>query len=369
MKMKKVAFLAYTDYGNVMTNWSHAINKYSSKYTSKIICVIPHKFSYEIQHDIDLSSSNLGGNIIIDEKNKKEAMEWLLQSDHIVFAEEMSLLNFPRRYKTMQVFQQIFGFHLLELKASKPSLKLYIQHCGMDYRSGHKQFDEINEQYFDRILMGVDLYRLTPKTSKYCVSVASYQTPLSLNNSIEMIKQKFSGTSLKVFHAPSSYSTKGTEEIRKVVSATFNKLPSNSQFEITYEESVPPVPNSQIINSKIKSHIYIDQFHAEIGGYGISSIEALACGNIVFSSIHKLETDAIELQFLTKEKVERFPIIDTSMDLELFQKKLLKVLVTPMDQLKSEAINSFEFYNETYTYKALSHRFEEHVFIEDNDLS
>ncbi|MCO4783738.1 MAG: hypothetical protein KC646_15530 [Candidatus Cloacimonetes bacterium] len=367
MNKKKVAFLAYTDYGNTMTYWSHAINTHSSLYESKIICIIPHQFNYDIQHDIDLSPNSDNGNLSIDGSKRQAAIHWLLECDHIIFAEEMSLLSSPRRYRSLQLFQQIFGFHLLELKAAKASLKLYIHHCGIDYRQAYKEFDEINDQYFDKILIGVDLYRLSPKTDKHCVPVAAYQSNTSIVETINIIEKKFNEDVLRVFHAPSSHTTKGTESIKKVVQASFNLLPSHIKKQVVYEETVPPVPNAQIIDIKKKSHIYIDQFHQEIGGYGISSVEALAFGNIVLSSIHKLDKDALELQCLTKSRAEQFPIIDTTMDLELFQKKLLELFVTPMSILKKKAIDSFNFYNEIFTFESISKRFEEDILIRDEN--
>ncbi|PCJ17067.1 MAG: hypothetical protein COB02_14520 [Candidatus Cloacimonadota bacterium] len=362
MKKIKVCFLAYTDYGNTMTYWSHAINKYSTKYESKIICITPHQFQYEINHDVDLSISNENGALNIDQAKKNEAIEWILQCDQIIFAEEMSLFNNPRRYKSMQVFQQILGFHLLELKMSNPLLKLHIWHCGIDYRLAHKQFDEINEQYFDKILLGGDLYRLSPKTKKYYVPIVSYQTKESNGDIFKLILKKFNDDIIKVFHAPSSHSTKGTETIRKVVQEVFNQLPSYLNDKVVYEEITPPVKNVEIIEMKKKSHIYIDQYHQDIGGYGISSVEALAYGNIVLSSIHCMEPDALELQCQSKEMAKEFPIIDTSLDLEVFKNKLIKLLVTPKIELRDKAIKSFEFYQKLFTFKAISNYFEQIIF-------
>lgn len=360
MNKKKLAIFAYTDYGNTMTYWCHAINGFSKKIEAKIICVVPHRFSYSVKHDIDLCFETEGSSgLQVDVQKREEAKQWLLDCDHLIFAEEMRLLENPLRYRSFALFREIMGFCISELRAFKPSLRTYIHHCGMDYRSAHQQFNLINEQYFDRILVGVDLYRFTPGSSRYMIPIASYQSRHSHQDVRNKINQKFEAKKLKIFHSPSSHLSKGTELIRRVVKKVLAEISVN-ELSIEYFDVNPPIPNEQIIQHKLESHVFIDQVH-DIGAYGISSVEALAMGNIVFSAMHNISPKALELQCLGKDNASRFPILETTMNEEEFGYRLKNLILKPRKELKQMALDSFQFYLDLMSFEALAKRFEDYV--------
>ena len=54
MENKKVTFIGYRDYANVMTEYSKAINKNCDGFESKVICECSHPINFETKHDYDL---------------------------------------------------------------------------------------------------------------------------------------------------------------------------------------------------------------------------------------------------------------------------------------------------------------------------
>lgn len=362
--MKKVSFIGLCDYGNTMTYWAHALNEYSSKFEARSICVHPHRFQYKYEHHINLCPDvpDSNGNLNTNPEQIILAKEWILQSDFIVYAEEMNLVPEPLRYSLMTLLQRLIGFHLLELFSSKQDLKKYIWHSGIDYRSSSQGFNVVNPRVFDKVLMGVDLFRLSPKTKEILVPFVVTDPSQELK-SIEEVQAKYASDHLKIFHAPSSHGTKGTEDIRKVIHQVFQELQSEElELNWTYEEIVPPVPNEEVLKKKRESHLYIDQYQLDIGGYGISSTEALAQGNIVFSSLNKVPQDALQRQCLAKAEYEQFPIIDTGENLGIFKQKLKQWMKKPKEELLKKAVSSYQFHQKHMTFEASARRFEETVF-------
>ena len=134
-----------------------------------------------------------------------------------VFAEEMSLLDNPIRMRTMQLLQQILGFHLFEWKFENSDRKLFMWHCGMDYRIECRRFNQINPQYFDEVFLGADLFRLSDGDEFFSDPFVTYSSTWIIDQSMQKIFDKFDCKSLQIFHAPSNHSTKGTLEIRKAI--------------------------------------------------------------------------------------------------------------------------------------------------------
>ena len=363
---KKVCFIAFTDYGNSMTNWSRAIDQFSEGLESRSICIRPHHFSYGLSHDIDLTfpPEAGGGEYLINVEGRDKAIEWLLGSSHIVLAEEIQLEKKPLRYQTLGYLRKILNFCLLELKLANPKLNLYIHHCGIDYRVAHHQFDQLDLRYFDKVLMGVDLYRLCPGTPQYLVPVCAYQAPLSADKVEESIHQKFSLDEIRISHTPSSHSDKGTEIIRNVVREVFERVTPKTSLKLSYEEVNPPVPNARIIELKKKSHIHIDQFSSEVGGYGISSVEALSLGNIVLSSIQNISERDLELQCGSTELKARFPIINTQAIPSVLSQALENLLLASKEKRLDLALESHGFFQDLMSYPAVARRFEKKIFQE-----
>tara|TARA_B100000674_G_C37890974_1_gene938964 strand:- start:301 stop:1407 length:1107 start_codon:yes stop_codon:yes gene_type:complete len=355
----KVAFVALTDYGNTMTYWSNALNCFSSGLEAKIICIKPHKYSYCQPHDIDLTDGlDYDKGMRVDSNALDKALSWLKECKYIIFAEEMSLLENPVRMRTMQLLQQILGFHLLEWKLEQSNRKLFIWHCGMDYRLEYRRFNQINPQYFDKVFLGADLFRFSPGDEFYSVPFVTYSSNWSIEQSRQKILDKFAGKSLQIFHAPSNHSTKGTQQIRVAIRELYERLQGQLNIDLVYKEIDPPVSNSEVIKMKEESHIYIDQFHLDIGGYGISSTEALAYGNIVLASIQNISESSLVNQCGGQEDRDGFPIIHTGITKDSLVDKLVELCQKPLVELAKIALESNDFYWRKMSPQAVASRLE-----------
>ena len=62
--------------------------------------------------------------------------------------------------------------------------------------------------------------------------------------------------------------------------------------------------NSEIIELKKRTDIYIDQYNNEIGGFGTSSIEALNYGCITLCTINKLNN--LLFNIIEKKKISNY---------------------------------------------------------------
>ena len=73
MVSKKVTFIGYRDYANVMTEYSKAINKYCDNFESKVICECKHPIDFETKHDYDLLTYNEKNDVW--ERNEDQIVE------------------------------------------------------------------------------------------------------------------------------------------------------------------------------------------------------------------------------------------------------------------------------------------------------
>ena len=58
LRKRNIIIIDYCDYANVLTEWSRAINEHSDNFQSKVLCTRPHKFSYKLKHNWNMSMLN-----------------------------------------------------------------------------------------------------------------------------------------------------------------------------------------------------------------------------------------------------------------------------------------------------------------------
>lgn len=273
----KVSFIADIDYANVLTEYSHCFNKHSD-IESKSICLKSHPFNYKIQHDYDLESATL--------EQRKEALQFITESDCIVFAEENS--NLTSTYWMLDHIKDILGVDILELNS-----KVCIWHAGSTYRNNATYYNlHPLKHKLHKSLYGIDLYRLSPKSEKD-VPIHVYQYfDFDYDQFIADFKLKVSKKPWTVLHIPSNTNTKGTYEINETISQ-LDLDPNVFEYK-----NITGIPHPQVIEEKQNSIFYIDQFNPNIGGYGISTLESIINANFTFSTVNNI-SDSIH--YLTGE--------------------------------------------------------------------
>tara|TARA_R110002020_G_scaffold158864_14_gene342367 strand:- start:96 stop:1409 length:1314 start_codon:yes stop_codon:yes gene_type:complete len=282
--MKKVSFIGWKDYANVMTEYSAAINKYCEGFESKVICEIAHPIKYPKQHDYNLFDVDDKGNLTRRENDMIESKKWILDSDHIIFAPERGPIeddfidlvrsgkNSPHKFiKTFQKMgedepqkrmpgikriNEILKFNFLkETKAAK-NKNIHLYHTGTHYRNNFNLYNYQGIRNFNKLIHGVDLYRLSwydtspsndpnkpgifpeylggflnslgvqemSKKENHVTLYTSYERDMDRKKIEDLIDKKFNTNELIIFHAPTSKEMKGTNVITDIVEQVIERL-------------------------------------------------------------------------------------------------------------------------------------------------
>jgi len=314
--MKKIAFLAYCDYANVLTEYSNVINTYSDKYESKVICLTKHPFNYSLQHDYDLNTTNKVG----------EALKWVGDSEHIIFGEEMGL----GQYNTLTTFIDKFKININDKKIS-------VWHPGSNYRKGASNFNAnpFNSKLHRRIY-ALDLYPASPKTNKDIVLLPFKNFDVDFDKYMDNARAKIKQGVKTILHCPSNPSKKGTALIQKLI--TDSKLDSN-KFKFEY---ITGAPNDVVMRAKENATFYIDQFN-DVGSFGVATIESIIAGNIVICKIDKAKEGLGQLN-----SQSRLPIQHAGTDAETFKKVINQVINLDDESLEAMFQDNINYLKEHY---------------------
>ena len=425
-KVNKIAFIGYKDYANVMTEYSKSINKHCDGFESKVICECSHPIDFETKHDYDLLTYNESKDEWVrNEKEIELSKKWLEECSHIIIGEEKGpqMANEPRHYyekfgqnwqleamkecsqmnpndslRTIRdIFSNILKMDIIkDTKAGKDN-NLHLYHTGTVYRSQSDIFNLIGTTHFNKIIHGVDLYRLSWNnltndeqnllgvTSKYnpeknLAIYTSYDKDNEKEKITKLINAKFDTKKIIIFHAPTSKEMKGTDIITAVVSGLVSQINRKNkrmgidlEFEFITPETYEPtknlmdpetgwIPNSEIMKIKEMAHIYVDEFNPQVGYFGGSTVEGLMSGNVTFATINNFTLDA--MQAANKNiKSSLCPVIHLGENPKEFRDILKLTLEKPIEELKEIAHKSLEWYYETSTHKAVATKFEKEVLI------
>lgn len=311
---EKITFLVKVDYANILTEYSRIINEYSMKYESKVIAEMPHSFNYVLKHDIDM----------VTQSQIKKAIEWINQSKYIIFSEESGHGDFITLKSMMN-----------KLKINLDGKHLCVWHPGSHYRGSYQKFNSnpLNDKFFKRIYM-VDLYRLSPKNEKDVVLLPFMNFTIDDDLYTKSMLNKIKSINKNILHCPSNPSRKGTAEITRAV----NSITSQNFSFIVHTKK----PHKFIMDEKHKSLFYIDQFNKE-AGFGVSSIEALICGNITMSSISNSLSGLKKYGSKTK-----CPIINLGTNLTTLSETISEIMNYDKNKLYNICENNLNYLKECY---------------------
>ena len=181
------------------------------------------------------------------------------------------------------------------------------------------------------------MYRLAGSVSKdkkiVILPVKYSQTMYNVND----LRNKYDNVDkLTILHCPSSRRSKGSNTIQSLI----NKIIDSHNLHDKYEFlEVNGKSNEDIMDYKKKSHIYICQFNDDVGGFGVSAMEALSTGNIVLSSMNNIERSVLHSDF---------PIINIS-GIDNFEKQLLGLLLKDTQSIYNLALKSLNYYHREYS--------------------
>lgn len=417
-KIKRVSFVGWKDYANVMTEYSDSINKYVDGFESKVICEVPHPINYGKPHDFNLQNHDVSGNVIRNEEVIKESRSWLRKSNHIIFAPERGPnwgdgsptnqqehinklrsigLGDPKSHLTgLGYVSNILGMDIIKDTLAGNSGNVHLYHTGSHYRNNSELYNIIGINHFNKLIHSVDLYRLswydllnmdinnTPlnrllginkkySEENHVTLYTSYDKDLDKVGVNEIIDGKFVGSKILIFHAPTSREMKGTDIITQVVNDVIKKLDGVVDVEFitpqTYYETknlcdkdTGWIDNVEIMKLKKRCHIYIDEFNPQVGYFGGSTVEALMTGNVTFATINNFTPEAI-ISANKNINASVCPVINIGPTPDEFNNILMTYLQKPMSELKEIAKTGLDWYYQTSTHKSVAVKFEKEILI------
>jgi hypothetical protein len=312
---RRVAFLARTDFANVMTSWAKAIRRHSRTLEAASVCLRPHSFNYELQHDFDLSPHQYfpgrgeGWADLVTHDRVAAARDYLESADFVVQGDELD------SHQVFSLFEQLLGVDLMSL----PRQQLAIYHGGTAFRNDAPRRNKRDAE-FQAQLTHPDLYRLGGRNRRPIFPV------LQSVPTREEITTKFHGDRLLIVHTPSKVDVKGSAVIRQIVARVQAALPERN---VEYQE-ITGVSNDEVLARKREAHIHIDQFNdlgeRGVGGIGVSALEGFQAGNLVLCSLNHILPEVWRAWDLDPEHL---PLIDLGTDQEEFHQKLLEICRQP----------------------------------------
>ena len=313
--MKKyILFIADTDWANVSTRLSVELNKYSTKYKSDVICIRPHPFKYELQHQINLSENKFSRDYIIDLIKKAELVIYCHE------LQDKKLFFIPSFLK------------LIEKK------KKVIYHASYQFDN-----DTDNIKYLYQLFVP-EIYHLGLETKRMMIIPGC---PIQIANNIEkIITNRLLRQEIVISHACSRGGQAGLKRKGSdIIIRQMEKLQKTHKHVVFNYLPYQLREHGEIMRTKVETDIYIDQFNNEIGGFGVSSIESLGYGCIVLSSMNKIHADFRE-HF---NKDGDFPIINISGKEDNMFEELDRLCSLPKDKLVEIMVNNIDWVRKNLT--------------------
>ncbi|MGJ8724710.1 MAG: hypothetical protein ACSHYB_09145 [Roseibacillus sp.] len=283
----RIAFLSSSDHSNRATLISRALNEAEDRvFESKSICLRKNKFDYEVAHD---------WNIELDASARNAAIEWLRKCDWIVFS-EVKGVRWPGVLKGMSSFEKELAPDLTfkETQAYREG-HLVLFHRGSCYRENSRKINKVSEKdsRLQYAFYAADLHRLSLGREKdICLWPSYSRSDFNLEDAIGSLPNKFLNeeTPLQILHLPSN-AKKGSGVVKRSLEWLAQSSELSGKLKIVLPEK--RMTNAELLALKRESHICIDQFSPEIGGFGMTAIESLAAGSLVLASIQNIGVDAI----------------------------------------------------------------------------
>lgn len=312
----KIAFISEGDAANVLTEYSHCLNKHAKNIESKSICTIPHPFNYEIPHDYNLNNCTA--------PQLQEAKDWIEDSDVIIFNEESAVNG---QYRTLGLINHILGVDLIN-----SSKRLMSWHPGTNYRRNHVYYNNHpHRSKIEKHLYAIDLHRLSDKKENDLILPPYQYFEFNKQEFIDKFLKKLNSEKPLITHIPSSI-YKGTQQIKEALQSI-----DSDKYEVRFAKGLP---YSEVMKLKEESLFYIDQFYPDSGSYGIAALEGLVKSNFTFSTLNKITNTIYNLYG------EDFPIANLGPTTETMQKVLefylLKISKEELEERIYEIANWIE---------------------------
>lgn len=322
---KLILFFGVTDDANTTYRWSKAINQHSAEFRARVVVLKAHDFGYkeDIVWDVD--------NFKTDPQSEEvyrlfdECALLCLACSNRVF-QQFLMDGYPTHPALESVKERVKG---------KPWMT---RHHGSFYRDSYMYIDYMDcTTGMHARFIGPDLMRFATKGAYAETQLPQYPYLHCIPHYAAEMPTEITRTPV-VMHVPSNKGKKGTDAIRRAM----GRMPSHVEYV-----EISGVSAQEALEAKRRCDIYIDQLIPDIGGYGASSVEALAQGKAVLASInHVLECrDEIEQHFALP------PIINIESEEDLVVE--LRKLISPQTLLEKKR-ESWQWFQDTCSPESIA---------------
>jgi hypothetical protein len=243
----RVLFLGRNDWANVSHRVARGMNVAAGERIARVLLLESHPFGY-LEDMLIGRSSGEGW------RQWGRSADWLISTGDGEYSAYTALVNMVR----------VHGQQLATC------------HVGSAYRVAADRYNEADRQLgFARRFIGGDLFRFALDDP---AAVPYFAPPDAVGELAPL------GERVRIGHSPTNRDNKGTPAILEVLEdiATGALGP---QVEIDLIEGVS---YAEALARRSRCHIFVDQLHPEIGGFGASSVEALAAGCAVLADVHNV---------------------------------------------------------------------------------
>jgi hypothetical protein len=247
----KVLFLGRNDWANVSHRVARGMNAAAGAPIARVLVLEAHPFGY--REDMLIGRPSADG-----WRQWGRAADWLISTGDGEYAAFSSLCD------------------LIQAHGQRRATC----HVGSQYRAAAARYNEADSQLgFDRRFIGGDLYRFALEDRR---AVPYFAPPDQVAAELAPVRER-----VRIGHSPTNREKKGTSAILEVLEdlATGALGP---QVEIDVIEGVT---YREALARRDRCHVFIDQLHPEIGGFGASSVEALAAGCAVLADVHNVHAN------------------------------------------------------------------------------
>lgn len=244
----RVLFIGRNDWANVSHRVARGMNAAAGERIARVLVLEPHPFGY--QEDMLIGRPNAQ-----DWRQLGRAADWLISTG-------------DGEYHAWETLTSMVRAH---------GQRLATCHVGSAYRSAPGRYNETDAALgFDRRFIGGDLYRFAlddPKAVPYFAppeGIAEVTAPI--------------GERVRIGHSPTNRDKKGTPAILEVL----EDLSTGPVGHLVEVDVIEGVTYSEAVARRSRCHVFVDQLQPEVGGFGASSVEALAAGCAVLADVHNV---------------------------------------------------------------------------------